>query len=287
MASNILTDTPTTHHRTWIVPTVLVAAHTLFNVLADPFQMNNYSWTFMLAGGVFYIQPVLFAVWAAIGPPPVVKRIALTLAAYAAVLVGSASVLSLRQGEPENPALLVIMTALFVATFVALLIVSKFTRWRIDIPAPIRDAAESGSQFSLKFLFIFTTICAVLLAAGRGLSWVEDTGAFEFARFCTMIGIVLMLLFPAFIIPLTALSAQLTNRALIIVPILCLIFTALAVVATLRFEPGADREMIGFVLLVQLGALIGGLLSALFLRFNGYRLIRRSATSSASPTPSH
>jgi len=84
-----------------------------------------------------------------------------------------------------------------------------------------------------------------------------------------------MLLFPAFVIPLTALSARLTIRSLIVVPILCLVFTVLAGVATWNFEPGADPEMIGFVLLVQLGALLGGLVSALILRFNGYRLYRQ------------
>lgn len=276
MASIAFTDTANTRRHAWIAPAALVIAHALFNMVADPFQSNNYHWAFMLYGGVFHIQPVLFAAWAAIGPAPAVKRIALALAAYAAILLGSALVHTYFHGPSDSLSAMVMMPALFIATFFSLLIIGKLTHWQIDIPSSMQ-AAASGGQFSLKFLMSFTAICAALLAAGRGLTWVEENGAFDFPRFFTMIGVTLMLLFPAFVIPLTALSARLTKRTLIVVPIVCLVFTVLAVVATWNFEPGADREMIGFVLLVQLGALLGGLVSALILRLNGYRLFRRNA----------
>ena len=184
MAGLTIADATHAHRRGWFAPAILATAHFLFSAWFDPFRIPVYFWTFMFCAGVFYIQPVLFATWAAIGPPPAVKRILLSMGAYAAVLIGSASLHTYLHGSPDNFSMMVMMPVLFAVTFIALVIVGKFTRWRIDVASSAQVDDSTSGQFSLKFLMVFTAICR--RTVGHRPRTFLDGGKRRF-RFCAIL----------------------------------------------------------------------------------------------------
>src|SRR5688572_14908223 len=72
--------------RPWHALVLLVAAYAAFNVVLNPMEGNGNAIPTMLCVGVFFIQPVLFAMWTAIGPPPAMKRIPFSLAGFVLVV---------------------------------------------------------------------------------------------------------------------------------------------------------------------------------------------------------
>jgi hypothetical protein len=275
MSGITLADAATTHRRAWTVPVALVAGHALFNALFDPLRGNFFHWSAMLAGGVFYIQPVLFGAWAALGPPPAVKRIPLTLVAYATVLIAPAVVHQFVRRQSPELWIFVLMSILVVFSFIAMLLARRFAGWRIDVPSTAANEIADVGQFSLRNLLIFTAICSALLATGRALASNVASESMTVGDMLFGIGIVLVVLVPAVMAPLAALVEQLPRSLFIAFPFVWAVLTALTVYAIMKATFDSDAETAMYITLVQIGALLGGLATALILRFNGYRLVRR------------
>jgi hypothetical protein len=103
-----------TKPRPWLAPIAIVVAFALFNILLDPFGNREDSWfVSILVGGLFQ-QPVLLAMWAAFGPAPAIRRIPLSIAALAAILLAPAVAKQLSAKELSDTEVLVMVSGMFL-----------------------------------------------------------------------------------------------------------------------------------------------------------------------------
>src|SRR5687767_11411289 len=77
--------------RPWHAFVLLVASYAAFNIILNPTDAGPADeFPALLWIGVIFVQPVLFAIWAAIGSPPATKRVPLTVVVFLSLLlVGS------------------------------------------------------------------------------------------------------------------------------------------------------------------------------------------------------
>jgi hypothetical protein len=228
--------------------------------------------------GATISQPVLFAIWAALAAGSVAMRIPLSLAACTVVFFASTikqwNLVTRNNSLPAGQDL--IMELAFFGLSLAIMLVARwFFGWRISRTGKI--ASGNANQFSLKYLILLTTICAALFLAGRSLLagdfWSQS--AFwkqTISDGLTFVGLFLFALFPLLIIPLIAIARHPSFRTLIAMPFLCagLTWLIVEILAAQHGEPRVDvaRQLA----LIQGGALVAGLLSAIALRLAGYRL---------------
>lgn len=273
--------------RSWLAPVVLVALHAIFDIVFSPLNRPINFWTTMLGAGAWYVQPLLFGAWAAYGPGSALKRIPVTWVAYSTVLIPGILAQKLAgNGMFNYMQLLAILPATCVASTIVLLLIGRVTRWRIDNQPPDPNASSASSQFSLRFLLGFTTVCAILLGLGRGLASSSAFKGSEIPQILKITGFLLILMFPAIVAPLAALSPILSKRVWIAIPLLWILLSVLGIGAYMQIEQNAyNWKEAHDILFIQIGAFIAALASALFLRFAGFRLVRRVSKSSVSPSP--
>jgi hypothetical protein len=272
----------------WLAPVVLVVLHSLFDIGFSPLRPPVTLWRSMLAAGALYVQPLLFAAWAAYGPGSALKRIPTTWLAYATVLTPAILVAKLLGNSTFNHSqLLAILPAVCVVATIAFLFIGRVTRWRIDNRPVVPNAGNETSQFSLRFLLGTTTICALLLGVGRGLvksSAFPDSAMTQIPK---ITGYLLVLMYPANIAPLALLSAKQSVRVWIAIPFLWALLSFLGIGAYMQMERNAfNWREFRDILSIQVGAVIAALASALFLRVAGFRLVRRASKSSGLSAPS-
>jgi hypothetical protein len=267
----------------------LVAAHVAFVVLLNPSGPTTWheEWLYLTATGVVTVQPMLFAAWLSLGPPPATKRIPLSIAALVVVFLASGiKQWSLFSTQTAKNSLdfdwLILDVAFFVAIIILGFIARKLFRWRI---ANIHTMSTglTVNQFSLKYLLVLTTICAVLLSLGRNLAMQANHTVI--AEMLTPIGLVLLAMFPALIVPVMALSKRPPIRVLLVLVVAWAALSWLgvqAIIAMYRSPQMSESVITRQVLLMQLGGTIAGGVSALVVRFCGYRLFSRWA---AGPSP--
>jgi hypothetical protein len=280
--------------RSWILLALLVAVHAAFNLALNPVGASENKVSERLGlplMGAIFAQPVLFAIWAAIGPGPAVIRIPWSLIAALTVFFASIpkqwNMFSADSLEFDGPELTIEVVP-FCITFAVMLIARKATGWRIGCLAEEPNSGNASNQFSIKYLLLITAIWAVLLAIGRALMaggfWFESSfweealsSAFTFA------GVILLALFPLLIFPLIVIARHPSIRAFVVISVLWVGLTWLAVeiLAPQFGEPRADvaRQL----LLLQGGAAGAGLVSAIIARCARYRLSSRPGNSSLSP----
>jgi hypothetical protein len=275
--------------RARILVSLLAIAHVLVNLFYNPMGSavtGSTDWLMKMLIGVVVAQPVLYAVWALIGPSRLLPRLLLTFLAFAAVLFAQfyrGLCVWDRTGQPiwENPATLAFPIGVFAICGTLMTLVRKLTGWRI-VSTHSQAAADSAArQFNMKFLLGFTALCAALLAAGRIASeWLEESPAESVGDLLSAIGVLLMAAFPALLVPLLALSKRASRGVLVAIPFLWIGVTLLSAEAIVATQPG---EVFSKVLLdlihIQLGVATAGLFSALVLRWAGYRLVTLAPAS--------
>jgi hypothetical protein len=236
----------------------------------------------MVVVGVVLAQPMLFATWLVIGPPPATKRLPLTIAAFSAIILAGA----ITSEEWLSMDYLLIAAVLFVFTVVVMFAVYKLTGWKVLHTWQGADSDLSLHQFSLKYLLSVTTIFAVLLSVGRTLASGHEWGAFPpILDMLLPVSFVLLALIPIFFAALAVLSDWPPNRILIAIPLLWAGLTWLAVEAVVAVENEPRWEVARVISLMQLGAASAGILSAVLLRSAGYRLYRSRARMLPSIIP--
>jgi hypothetical protein len=273
-----------------IVLLLLVAAHAILNLFLNPIgaSVDDVSGRLALPlMGAGIAQPVLIAIWAALGPGAAAVRIPLSLAAAGIVFLASVPKLwnvfdndvmaSKRTGES-----LLMELSLFAVVLVLMLVVRRISGWRIQSHAVANDNKAGGSQFSLKYLLALTAVCAALLVLGRSVAagsfWTESTFWREFFTGLFLFGgTILLALFPMLIIPLLAIARRPSLLAVAALPFLWagLTWLAVEILASATGESCADlARQLG---LLQAGAAVAGLVSALVLRSAGFRLVSSRA----------
>jgi hypothetical protein len=117
--------------RSWCALGATVAGHASLNVLFNPFTVGADfdDWPFYMTIGVLVSQPIMFATWAALGPPPIIKRFPMTIAALVMILFSRHVS---RWGRLDEGEMLILPSAVFVGALIIITVVRALTRWRID-----------------------------------------------------------------------------------------------------------------------------------------------------------
>ncbi len=205
-----------TQRRAWIILMLLIGTLAAFNLTLNPegTTVDKIPEHFALPlMGAAMAQPVLFAIWAALIDSPAILRIPLSLAASMVVFFAGTikqwNVFTSENSPPAGQELLMEL-ALFGISLAIVLVARWLIGWRIGRLTGT-GANERTNQFSLKYLLLLTTICAVLLLARRillaGNFWHES--AFwtkEVSEGLIFVGLILVALFPLLIIPLIAIA---------------------------------------------------------------------------------
>jgi hypothetical protein len=233
------------------------------------------------------VQPVLFALWAAWGPPPASKRIPATIALFVLVVFASCiQPFSTRSGAAivtqGGFVLLALPLALFGGAMIPIFIVRALARWRIERPRDDGPALMRPDQFSVSYLLVLTTVCAVLLGIGRGLAatqdWMGSPTWQQIDEVITRIGMVLLAIFPAVLVPMIVISPRPTLLLLVGTIVSWAILAWLAVEAIVHMDNTPRSEAAYQLVLVHLGGGLASLASALVLRIVGYRLVKGRST---------
>jgi hypothetical protein len=283
------------------VPVLLACAFALLNMLL-PVSRPNEPVELMLFGALF-VQPVLFAIWMVLGPGAEVKRLPITCALFVIVMLAEAfNVWSLlEQGITRGPRLLIPGLALLGFAAGALTLVRWFTGWRIRItPGATRDCLPAN-RFSVKFLLLWMTICAVLIVIVRRLAferWSAPDGQ-TLILMSISTALLLLMLLPATCVSLAVLLPRLSVGVMLLWPLLwagliwLTIEMMLAAAAKFEIMPNDRKEITSFVITAQSGAVAAALLSSFVVRIAGVRLYNmrgmmpvaeHSASSQGAPT---
>jgi len=260
----------------------LAAVHVAFRALLNPIGVSVGTipdWVALICMGVLVSQPVLFGIWAAIGPGPFFARVPATIAALIAVCIAgvirrwnllwpSVAATSIQADQ------FVWDLALFALVMGTMWIAGKLVGWRV-VSYSNEPSAAQLNQFSLKFLLGLTAVCSVLLAIGR--LWASaNASAASFA------GIVLLTLFPVLVLPFIALSVRPLWRFILLVPVLWAFLTWLAIETVAAMEKVPPSQVANELVLLQVGAAIASLTAAMMLRLAGYRFSRPPRSSGTS-----
>jgi hypothetical protein len=284
--------------KAWRVLAGLAVAHLAVMLFLNPteeWRPPRFAWLHYIATGWVLGLPVVFATWAALGPPPAAKRIPLTLVLLAMAIVASGfyQFCLLVDSQVKNgldPNTVILLLALFVATLLVMSIVRRFANWRIEQRTEDSLDSSPANQFNLKHLLAIITACAVLLGAARGLTdkelWGNEDAWRDMVRdMLPSIAYILLLTIPAIVIPLYALFARPKARVFIILFIAWAALSMLSLGMIVAAENLTWDDVEWDVILMPVGAGFAGIFSALVLRAGGYRLVRRVVTNATGTTP--
>lgn len=256
--------------RRWLILAGIVACYSVFNYLLPP--SHGPEWRQMLTLGVVYVQPVLFGIWAGMGPMPAIKRWPLTLASLTSVVL----VASVGNREWLAPEYIAILLAFFSVTAVVTWLVSWWKRLRICNMDEKRQ--RHTNQFSVRFMLIVTALSGLILAAGRILA--RDSELPNLDRWLQIdaeaIGIlasVLLLTMPAAIAPSLILGAVPTRKTYLVFIAISALATVTATVTLAEFT-GMNLSEYWTLGLMQIGTVLTSVLTSLAVRWAGYRLVR-------------
>jgi hypothetical protein len=235
--------------------------------------------------GVIAVQPILFAMWAGMHRKPLYQRIlsgglGCLVVAFAGGLgeihhSGSHSVAAIAKN-------IAVMLVFFALATLVLWIVGRLFRSQITQGDGESSTGESlGNQFHVGHLLAWTGISGGLLGLARFLvghgpssdvssPWRQPTGQ-------VALGLVFLLvvLFPTLVLPWIALAYRGRGTFLVLAAVLAWgLLTYGCIVVLAQMPEVSFLEIAQPVVLIQLGAGLAGLLSALTVRFCGFRITR-------------
>jgi hypothetical protein len=271
-----------------LIPVGLVVAHATFGALFAPFGIAASEYPAIgayLAIGAIGMQPVLFAMWAALGAESLFKRFAWAAAACAVVAYAQ-SIPSFRlvgRSAAKTSALHTLLFTLLIFGIAALVfsMVRRVSSWRIHQPVNESAHKAGDSQFSVKYLLGWVTASAVILAVGRVLADAAPTAQGRsprqtVAQILGFVGFFCVVLFPTLGVPWLVLAYR-RRACLFVVGALVAwgTLTWAAVSVLLAVAPASRSEAVSAIVFIQLGAGMAGFITALPLRVAGFRLERR------------
>ena len=284
--------------RSWFLLLFVVAGHCTFNLTINPmgFSVSGpLEWLKAMFFAVMFAQPVLFAEWAVLGPGAAVQRVPLTLAAAAAVAFCGYYIgwnlfnHSARASLWSDSFYWYVWALAFPVASAVLIAIRRLSGWRIVRRTVAFANRVPGNQFSLKYLLMLTAVCAAFLGTARFLAFQRWPGisigrSSEAIQVLIAVSVVLLALFPTFVVPLIALTPRPTVPMLISIPLTWAALSWLALETVIATNGIQDRTRIARdIALLQGGAALAGLLSALVVRIAGYRLL---SGNTLNPAPS-
>jgi hypothetical protein len=265
--------------RTHVALIAIVAAYTVFDFFTIDSHRAN--WLNELMAGVWFSQSILFATWAAIGPPPAVKRIPLTVAALCLVTIAmllQPTSTTARDGAET----LLVNSGIFLTAFALQWGSFKFLRLRIRTDS--HENVAASNHFGIRYLLALTAVVAIVLAIGRLIaehlslsssSFVHSP--LEFLGFLTAISLALG---PLIAVPLLALSRRTSFRAIAGIILIWFLSYISAILVITLIDPDPWYVLVREIAFLQLGIGTSGVMSGVVLRIAGYRLVRSTQTKS-------
>jgi hypothetical protein len=276
---------PTSRDRTTWTLIGVVITYALLNSVASWLgseRMNDALQT--IASGALVFQPIIFAGWTALGAGSVLMRFAVAAPSLLLVFVAPTYVATLVRDVRKDEFVVAVLVgfAIYGVFLVIFWIMRRFTGSRIQSLSSALSGESARFTFSIKSLLTLMTLCALALGLVTTLQFQTSPrpgslifGPDFYIRVTVMVGAILSAaVLPTVAVPLAILYGRPSRRAATIaITIWAMVLLAAAVVASEGTDVTGSLE---FVALAQAGATLLGALTAIALRWAGWRLIRLS-----------
>lgn len=261
---------------TGIVLGLLLVAHVVFNlVFFNPNSHRVDDYPFMMTVGVLLSQPILFSFWAAFAPQRFYHRFLWCL--LLSTIVSFLEELGyMRHSHGDSGMMMILVWLLFLLATGVLLVVRRFTGWRIRHDREISLTTEyRASQFGIKHLLILTTITGLAAGLLRSVFMLSPRTIHidSVLDFVGIIGCYFAMLLPVVLMPWYTLAYRAKFVVLLFFSIVVFVLmdTMVYWLSSLVIRP---TQYYRILLFIQLGAALSMLITTLPLRFCGYRMVR-------------
>jgi hypothetical protein len=244
--------------------------------------------------GMIVLQPMLMAVWTALGAGGLAKRLVTALASLLALLIAPGLVPSAFDGFTLLEFITYVSAGvvIFFVTLIGFLILRRWRGLRIGSRVKHRGDASGRMQFTIKHAMLLTTLCAVSCGAISQIRFEDPQSQSVFGP-NFMITIVVMVgsgmfaaVLPPLAVPLFMLRRGVTRRAIVVAAGCWLSMSALFVLTCYLLDTATWPGALSFLLYGQAGAIVVGVLTAWPLRLAGLRLEGEVMDSSVVPEAS-
>lgn len=256
--------------------------------LANAFTTFEWSDTesliqFAVVYGLLAFEPIAFGVWVALGHGPILKRAVIAAPMLLLLFISPGYVPhtfdDVRQFEFTQ--MVLVGFAALVASSMIFLVFRAATGFRI-LPVDAESQRKVDIRFSIRQLLGLTTLYAVALGLTTSLNldskprsgdWIFGP---DFYLYIFWVGgsFLASIILPTIAVPLFILHGHPSRRAVKVLVLVWVCIT-LAICTMLKiYDNGGFWEFLWSALLTQLCAAIIGGLTAIWLRFNGLRLVR-------------
>jgi hypothetical protein len=266
---------------------MLLLAHAVFGAYYTP---RNDLLAYAVIG-VVISQPIMLALMAAFARQRFYYYLlwALLICTYLSFADDlGAEMVSIRSKPGET---IVANLALFIVALSILLIIRRFSRWRItDRIGPDSNSAYLGRHYGIHHLMILTAIVALACGLIRSLLMISYHGLpyGSVHEFIFDVGLLLFVAFPAAILPLSILArfspqyilVLYAALAIVAVDLLGLILLVFTVLYSSRIQ-FPEYVVLPF-LLMQAGTIVSAVGSTLVLRYCGFRVNKQKEVGDAT-----
>jgi hypothetical protein len=277
----------------WVLTGILVglaALNTFITWLSSERPLPDHLEIFIIGASVF--EPMLFAIWAALGPGRIEIRLPIIVPFLAIVMAIPGLILG-TYPDVEQYEFVVLLVAACVAMVVVTLILLAlrcFTGWRIQPAADEQSYLGQKLQFDIKYLILLITLYSIAFGITFSLKFAPPgrqnlffgPGFYVYA-FSVGGAFISIVILPVLAVPLLILQRRPSIKFLRSAVAFWLAITVGAGVFLIAFEESEEFEFA--LLLIQFGAAALGIVVALPLRLAGSRLTNRHAPTSGRLTP--
>jgi len=241
--------------------------------------------------GMFAQEPILFGVWTALGAGSILKRLPVAILLLVLIDIAPGYIpAGYSDIRSDEFALALLMgVAVYIMATLVFLVFRMLTRFRIQLPT---GGPQDSVRFSLQELLILITLCAIAMGLGLHLKFNTSPQPFVFGfdfylHVLTVGGSILSLaLLPTTAVLLAFLHGRPSRGAIQSAAALWFV----VVLVLILFFVDRDKIFTEFlvpILVMQLSASVVGAAVAIWLRYNGLRLVRppRLATQPAPSEP--
>jgi hypothetical protein len=269
----------------WVLAAIVLGFAIYNTVIAWLFSNSDtWEWFEAIVIGSWVFQPMLFAVWAALGPGRLAVRIPLVVLSMMLV-IAAPGIRQANFADTERYEFITLTTAamtLLVVTSLLLLVARRITGWQIVKPDVTISSYKAPLQFDIKYLLLLVTLCGIALGLTVSLEFSSPRQNLflgpEVVIYILAVGSALasLLILPVIAVPLIVLKERCSARFYWRAIAVWLVLTLGAVMIFNTIE--GDMPLL-YPLLIQLGAAVVGFAAALSLRLWGWRLVHREPTT--------
>ena len=233
--------------------------------------------------GALVFQPMIFGVWTALGSGSILTRLPPAIPSLLLIFIVPGYVPTAFADVRKNQFIVMVIVgySIFAITLVLFLIVRRFTGFRIQSPTD-QFSDNGGARFSIKDMLALTTVCAAALVLATKLKFqtVPEIprlifGQHFYIEILAICGAILTgLLLPTMTVPMSILYGHSSHRFIKTTITPWAAITLLVSIPLIINEVDGVLDLVGCALLAQLGAVVMGVLTALPLRYYGFRMTR-------------